>query len=129
MADAVTVGAKRLSRHHGWVPLTILIVNQLLAGLGVASGIAVGGVLARELTGTVTLAGLAQASSVLGAGLVAIPMARLAVTVGRHWALASGYALAFLGALLVLLAAITGVLPVLFLGLAAFGAASAAGLQ
>ncbi|MET0853510.1 MAG: MFS transporter [Microterricola sp.] len=129
VAPLAAAGAKRLSRHHGWVPLTILIVNQLLAGLGVASGIAVGGVLARELTGTVTLAGLAQTSSVLGAGLVAIPMARLAVTAGRHWALASGYALAFLGALLVLLAAITGVLPLLFLGLAAFGAASAAGLQ
>ncbi|RZU66784.1 putative MFS family arabinose efflux permease [Microterricola gilva] len=129
VAPLVTAGARRLSRHHSWMPLTILIVNQLLAGVGVASGIAVGGILARELTGTVTLAGLAQTSSVLGAGLVAIPMARLAVSVGRHWALASGYALAFLGAGLVLMAAITGVLPLLFLGLGAFGAASAAGLQ
>lgn len=119
----------RLSRRHGWVPLTILIVNQLLAGIGVASGIAVGGILARELTGAVGFAGLAQAASVLGAGLVAIPMARLAVRVGRHWALASGYAFAFLGAVLVLLAAASGILPVLFLGLGAFGAASAAGLQ
>ncbi|WP_233279280.1 MFS transporter [Microterricola pindariensis] len=119
----------RLSRTHGWVPLTILIVNQLLAGVGVASGIAVGGVLARELTGAVTLAGLAQTASVLGAGLVAIPMARLATRVGRHWALASGYALAVLGAVFVLAAAASGILPLLFLGLGAFGAASAAGLQ
>ncbi|AMB60555.1 hypothetical protein AWU67_13770 [Microterricola viridarii] len=118
-----------MSRRHGWVPLTILIVNQLLAGIGVASGIAVGGVLARELTGVVSLAGLAQAASVLGAGLVAIPMARMATRVGRHWALASGYAFAFLGAGLVLLAAASGILPLLFLGLGAFGAASAAGLQ
>ncbi len=109
--------------------MTILIVNQLLAGVGVASGIAVGGILAREMTGAVTLAGLAQTSSVLGAGLVAIPMARLATRVGRHWALAGGYAFAFLGAVLVLAAAASGALPLLFLGLGAFGAASASGLQ
>ncbi|MFC6356514.1 MFS transporter [Luethyella okanaganae] len=118
-----------MTRRSGWVPIVILIVNQLLAGVGVASGIAVGGVLAEELTGQVTLAGLAQTSSVLGAGLVAIPLARLATRIGRHWALASGYLLALVGALLVLAAAGTGALPLLFLGLGAFGAASAAGLQ
>jgi len=119
----------RLSRHTGWMPLTLLIVNQLLAGLGVASGIAVAGLLAERLSGTVAIAGFAQTSTVLGAGLVAIPLARLAVRSGRHWALAAGYALAFGGALLVIVAAATGVLVVLFVGLAAFGAASAAGLQ
>lgn len=120
---------RTFDRRTGWVPLAVLIVNQLLAGVGVASGIAVGGVLARELTGAVTLAGLAQTASVLGAGLVAIPMARLATRLGRHWALASGYGFALIGALLVVAAAASGILPVLFLGLGAFGAASAAGLQ
>lgn len=126
---AETTPRSAFDRRRGWVPLTVLIVNQLLAGLGVASGIAVGGVLARELTGAVTLAGLAQTASVLGAGLVAIPMARLATRVGRHWALASGYGFAFVGALLVVVAAASGILPLLFLGLGAFGAASASGLQ
>lgn len=109
--------------------LGILIGNQLLAGIGVASGIAVAALLAEELTGTVVLAGLSQTSSVLGAGLVAIPLARLAVARGRHVALATGYALAAIGALLVITAAVTGVVPLVFLGLAAFGAGSAAGLQ
>lgn len=129
MAVKTATRGRTFDRRRGWVPLTVLIVNQLLAGLGVASGIAVGGVLARELTGAVTLAGLAQTASVLGAGLVAIPMARLATRVGRHWALASGYGFAFVGALLVVAAAASGVLPLLFVGLAAFGAASASGLQ
>ena len=119
----------RLSRHTGWVPLTLLIVNQLLAGLGVASGIAVGGLLAERLSGTIAMAGFAQTSTVLGAGLVAIPLARLALRRGRHWALAAGYALAFCGTLLVFVAAATGILVILFVGLAAFGAGSAAGLQ
>ena len=119
----------RLSRHTGWMPLTLLIVNQLLAGLGVASGIAVGGLLAERLSGTVAMAGFAQTSTVLGAGLVAIPLARLAVRSGRHWALATGYALALGGTLLVFVAAATGIVGILFVGLAAFVAASAAGLQ
>lgn len=116
-------------RRAGWAPLALLIVNQLLAGVGVASGIAVGGLLAEKLTGTVALAGLAQTCSVLGAGLVAIPLARLATRAGRHWALAAGYCLALVGTLLILAAAATGSIVVLFLGLGAFGAATAAGLQ
>lgn len=109
--------------------LAILVGNQLLAGIGVASGIAVAALLAQELTGTVVLAGLSQTSSVLGAGLVAIPLARLAVARGRHVALATGYGLAAAGALLVITAAVTAFVPLVFLGLAAFGAGSAAGLQ
>jgi MFS family permease len=109
--------------------LVVLVGNQLLAGIGVASGIAVAALLAQELTGTVVLAGLSQTASVLGAGLVAIPLARLAVARGRHVALAVGYALAAVGAVLVITAAVTGFVPLVFLGLAAFGAGAAAGLQ
>jgi len=109
--------------------LAVLIGNQLLAGIGVASGIAVASLLAQELTGTAILAGLSQTASVLGAGLVAIPLARLAVARGRHVALATGYGLAAVGAALVVGAAMSGLVPLVFLGLAAFGAASASGLQ
>lgn len=109
--------------------LNVLVVSQLLAGVGVASGIAVGGLLAEKISGTVELAGLAQTCSVLGAGLWAIPLARLAGRRGRHWGLGCGYALAVLGTLMILAAAAIGSIVVLFLGLAAFGSASAAGLQ
>ena len=126
---AVPAVRRRLSRRTGWMPLALLIVNQLLAGVGVASGIAVGGLLAEQLTGTVTMAGFAQTSSVLGAALVAIPLARLATRAGRHVALAVGYGLALVGTLLIFAASASGSVVVLFIGLAAFGAASAAGLQ
>ena len=114
--------------HRGF-SLTILIVNQLLAGVGVASGIAVAALLVDELTGVVALAGLAQSASVLGAALVAIPLARLAVRAGRHVSLATGYAFAFVGAVLVVVAAASGWIVLVFLGLAAFGAGAATGLQ
>ena len=109
--------------------LGVLVVSQLLAGVGVASGVAVGGLLAEELSGTVVVAGLAQTSSVLGAGLWAIPLARLAGRRGRRWGLGCGYALAVLGTLLVLGSAALDSVVLLFVGLAAFGASTAAGLQ
>ncbi|WP_127792086.1 MFS transporter [Agromyces sp. LHK192] len=114
---------------HRGLALGILIGNQLLAGVGVASGIAVAALLAEELTGTAVLAGLSQTASVFGAGLVAVPLARLAVARGRHVALGVGYALAALGAVLVIVAAVTTIVPLVFVGLAAFGAGAAAGLQ
>ncbi|WP_395244649.1 MFS transporter [Agromyces sp. MMS24-K17] len=109
--------------------LAVLIVNQLLAGVGVASGIAVAALLMEELTGTAVLAGLSQTCSVLGAGLAAIPLARVAVARGRHVALAIGYGCGAIGAGLVVLAATTGLIGLAFLGLACFGAGAAAGLQ
>lgn len=109
--------------------LVVLVLSQLLAGVGVASGVAVGGVLAEQMTGVTALAGLAQTSSVLGAGLWAIPLARLAQRRGRRWGLGVGYALAVLGAGLILLAASLGWVGLLYVGFACFGAATAAGLQ
>ncbi|QAY72370.1 MFS transporter [Agromyces protaetiae] len=122
-------GAAITSRPRRGLSLAVLVGNQLLAGVGVASGIAVAALLAEDLTGTALLAGLSQTSSVLGAGIVAIPLARLAVARGRHVALALGYGLACLGAVAVIVAAATAIVPLVFVGLAAFGAGSAAGLQ
>ena len=115
--------------HRRGVSLTVLIVNQLLAGVGVASGITVAALLVADLTDVEALGGLAQSASVLGAAIVAVPLARLAVRAGRHVALATGYACALAGAVLVIVAATTGWVPLVFLGLAAFGAGAASGLQ
>ena len=109
--------------------LAVLIVNQLLAGVGVATGMALAAILTADLTGAVWMGGLAQSSSVLGAAIVAVPLARLAIRSGRHVALATGYALACVGAILVIVAASSGMAVLVFLGLAAFGAGAAAGLQ
>ncbi|WP_248305587.1 MFS transporter [Agromyces sp. H66] len=111
------------------VSLTVLIVNQLLAGVGVASGMALAAILVADLTEVTAMGGLAQSASVLGAALAAVPLARLAVRAGRNIALATGYACAFAGAVLVIVAATSGWAPLVFVGLAAFGAAAAAGLQ
>jgi MFS family permease len=107
----------------------VLLVCQLLAGLGVASGIAVAGLLAEKVSGSAELAGFAQTASILGAAIVAIPLARVAARHGRRRALALGYLLAFVGTVLVLVSVALGALVLLVLALGCVGAASAVGLQ
>lgn len=107
----------------------VLVVGQLLSGVGVASGVAVGGVLAEELAGTTAASGFVQTASTLGAGLVAVPLAKLALRAGRRWALSTGFALGTLGAGLVLLSAMVGQFWLMAVGMLFFGASQAAGLQ
>lgn len=107
----------------------VLVIGQLLSGVGVASGISVGGILAAQLAGTTAASGFVQTASTLGAGLVAVPLANLAVRAGRRWALSTGFALGALGAVLVLLAASLGQFWLMAVGMLFFGAASASGLQ
>lgn len=107
----------------------MLVVSQVLGGVGVASGIAVGGLLAEQVSGSTSLAGLAQTATVLGAALLAVPLARMAGRSGRSVALATGYACGLLGAALAVVAAVTGAFWLLLLGTLLFGGATAANLQ
>lgn len=107
----------------------VLVIGQLLSGVGVASGVAVGGILAAQLAGTTAASGFVQTASALGAGLVAVPLANLAVRAGRRWALSTGFALGAVGATMVLLAAALGQFWLMAAGMMFFGSATAAGLQ
>lgn len=113
----------------GWATVAILGAGQLLAGIGVASGIAVGGVLAESLSGSTAMAGLAQTCSILGAGLAAIPLASLARARGRRIALTVGYLAALTGVVLVFVAVAAPLFALYLVGMMLFGAATAAGLQ
>jgi MFS family permease len=100
-----------------------------LAGLGVTVGITLGGLLARDVAGTDTAAGLGTTAGVLGAAVLAVPLARISDRSGRRAGLAAGYAVAVVGALITVGAAAISSLPLLLVGLFAFGAATACGLQ
>src|SRR3954449_8847245 len=93
-----------------------------LAGLGVTVGITVGGLLGREVAGTDAAAGLGQTAGVLGAAVIAVPLARLSDRAGRRAGLVAGYAVAVLGAALTVVAAALSSLPLLLVGLFGFGA-------
>ncbi|MGY1822831.1 MFS transporter [Geodermatophilus sp. SYSU D00079] len=107
----------------------VLSAGVALAGLGVTVGITVGGLLARDVAGTDTAAGLGQTAGVLGAAVVAVPLARISDRAGRRAGLAAGYSVAVLGAVVTIVAAVVSSLPLLLVGLFAFGASTACGLQ
>jgi MFS family permease len=96
--------------------------------MGVAIGSSVGALLAAELAG-VGLSGLAQSAVIVGAALAAIPATAIVHRHGRRPSLAAAYGIAAVGALLVVLAALRGSLPLLFLGFFLFGGATAANYQ
>src|SRR4029453_1237163 len=74
-------------------------------------------------------AGIGSTAGVLGAAIVAVPLARISDRAGRRAALAVGYAVALTGALLTVGAAALSSLPLLLVGLFLFGAATACSLQ
>ncbi|MGI5154167.1 MFS transporter [Microbispora sp. CA-102843] len=108
--------------------IAVLVTGNLLGGVAVASGIAVGGLLLERLGGT-SVAGLGQAASVLGAAVAAVPLAGVAARHGRRRSLALGYAIAVLGGVLIVTAAVAAQLVVLLAGLAMFGVGQAVNLQ
>jgi MFS family permease len=121
----VEVDAVRVQRRT----VGVLSGGVALAGLGVTVGLTVGGLLARDVAGTDSAAGLGQTVGVLGAAVLAVPLARITDRGGRRTGLATGYAIAVLGAVTVVGAAAVSSLPLLLAGLFAFGAATACGLQ
>jgi MFS family permease len=100
-----------------------------LGGLGVTVGITVGGLLARDVAGTDSAAGLGQTAGVLGAAVIAVPLARISDRSGRRAGLAVGYGVAVVGSVVTVVAALLSSLPLLLIGLFGFGAATACGLQ
>lgn len=109
--------------------LTVLTASQVLGGVGVASGISVGGLLAADLQGSASTAGFAQTCSIMGAALLAVPMSRLMAKRGRRPGLASGYAVALAGAICAIVAAHGNALWLLFVGMSLFGAGTTSNMQ
>lgn len=109
--------------------LTTLVGAQVLGGVGVASGIAVTALLARRVSGSEALAGLGTTAQVFGGALLAVPLARRMARRGRRSGLALGYVVAAAGAALVVAAAILSLFPLLLLGTALFGGATASNSQ
>ncbi|MDT7579836.1 MAG: hypothetical protein QOK35_1100 [Pseudonocardiales bacterium] len=107
----------------------VLSGSVALAGLGVTVGVTVGGLLARDVAGTDSASGLGQTMGVLGAAVIAVPLARISDRAGRRAGLLAGYAVAVVGAVVVVAAAALSSLPLLLVGLFGFGAATACGLQ
>ncbi|GAB4007872.1 MFS transporter [Glycomyces albus] len=109
--------------------LRTLFGTQVLGGLGVGIGVAIGALLIEDLTGSSTYAGLGQSLFVGGSALVVVPAVRVTERYGRRGGLAFGYVAAVAGAALVVLAIHLANAPLVLVGYFLLGSASYAGLQ
>jgi len=107
----------------------VLAGAQVLSGVGTSGTVAAGSLLVSSISHSATLAGLAQTFSVLGAALMALPLARLTHRGGRRLALTSGYVVGSAGAALAITGGALRVLPIVLVGALLMGAASASSYQ
>jgi MFS family permease len=108
--------------------LGLLCGTQVIGGMGVAIGLSVGALLAARLAGT-GLSGLAQSAAVVGGALMAVPATRVMTVWGRRAGLALAYVVGGLGSVLIVVAAATTWVPLLFVGMLLFGSGTTANLQ
>ncbi|MEU8002934.1 MFS transporter [Catellatospora sp. NPDC049111] len=108
--------------------IRLLMVVEVVSGLGVAMGISVGALLTRAMAGT-ALSGVAQSAAVVGGGVLAVPAAALMSRYGRRPGLALCYLTGAVGGVAVLASAALDSIPLLFVGFFLFGAGSTAKLQ
>ena len=106
----------------------VLSSVQVFSGIAIAGAIPAGALIAASIGGE-QLAGLAQTAGVLGAALLALPLARLALTRGRRSALSTGYGIALVGAVLVVFGGVWRNMPLVLIGCLLVGVASASGYQ
>ncbi|WP_226081343.1 MFS transporter [Mycetocola spongiae] len=109
--------------------LSIVIVSQIFGGAGLAAGVTVGALLARDMLGSTGLAGLPAALLTLGSAAAAFLVGRLSQRRGRRAGLTSGFLAGGIGALGVVLAAVLNNVPLLFMALLIYGAGTATNLQ
>ncbi|MBW8752384.1 MAG: MFS transporter [Propionibacteriales bacterium] len=103
-----------------------LVASQAVGALGITIGIATASLLARDLSGSEELAGLAQTTQVLGAAVGSWALARLMGVRGRRVGLVTGYLVGASGAALAVLAGVVGSMTLLLVGAALLGATSSA---
>ena len=107
----------------------VLSSSQVLGGIGVGSAIAVGGLIAEDVSGSTSLSGLSQTASVLGGAVAALPMSRVMAAHGRRPGLVGGYLAALLGAVLMAAGAGWDSFPLVLAGALLLGAGTATNLQ
>lgn len=109
--------------------LLIVVISQIFGGAGLAAGITVGALLAKEMLGTDSFAGVPIALFTLGSAGAALLVGRLSEHFGRRSGLAAGFLAGGAGAIGVVIAAIANNIWFLFASLLIYGAGSATNLQ
>lgn len=102
---------------------------QVFGGIALSAGVAVGALLAEQVSGSTRWAGLGGTFQVLGSALIAIPMASVMARRGRREGLLLGHGLAFVGACGLIISGIVGSFALLLVSSLLFGGATASNSQ
>ncbi|WP_245991069.1 MFS transporter [Bogoriella caseilytica] len=128
IAQALAVDEAAQQRLHRRT-LAVVVLSQVLGGAGLAAGITVGALLAQDMLGSDGLTGLPTALFTVGSAASAFLIGRFTQRLGRRLGLGLGFTAGALGAAGVVVAAVLGSAPLLFLALFIYGAGTAANLQ
>lgn len=109
--------------------LMVVVMSQIFGGAGLAAGITVGALLARDMLGTDSVTGIPTALFTLGSAGAALFVGRLSQRFGRRSGLAAGFLAGGFGAIGVIISALTNSILFLFISLLIYGAGSATNLQ
>ncbi len=107
----------------------VLVAAQILSGAGLAAGVTVGALLAKDMLDSTGLAGLPSALLTAGSALAAVAVGRMSQARGRRPGLAAGYLIGAVGSLGVVAAAVVDDPVLLFVALFVYGAGNATNLQ
>jgi len=109
--------------------LLVVLLSQTLGGAGLAAGITVGALLAKEMLGVDSVSGLPSALFTLGSALAAFLVGRVTQKHGRRLGLSLGFITGGIGAVGVVFAANMNSIALLFISLFIYGAGTATNLQ
>ena len=109
--------------------LWIVVISQIFGGAGLAAGITVGALIAQDMLGTDSFAGVPTVLFTLGSAAAALLVGRLSQRYGRGAGLATGFFSGGLGAVGVIIAALSDNIFLLFVSLLIYGAGGATNLQ
>jgi MFS family permease len=109
--------------------LTVLLLAQILSGLGLAAGITVGALLAEQMLGSSRLSGLPTVFFTIGSAAAAVAVGRISQWRGRRAGLSAGYFIGALGSLGVVVAASINSVALLFAFMLIYGAGVSTNLQ
>jgi MFS family permease len=108
--------------------LRVLMGSQIFGGMGLVAGYIPSALLAKEITGNATLAGLAAAMLSVGTTSASFPLAAYMHRHGRRPGLRSGYLIALVGAIAAFGSAVLSFYPLLLVGVALIGTGNACNL-